>query len=603
MTTNKEDGPAIEGSPDQFEQRIANLEQENEELRNSLEEGSALVNRRQILGALLGGGALLSTGTQPATAASGQWEDTDSDNRLELPNHAGFDVDHAYSKEYPTVDVDAFGAVGDGTTDDSAAIQAAADSISNKAALSFSSGKRYRLASTVSIDVRDIRAIYGNNAYIINDTGGVGLEIYGTKEPGGTGPEATHQQEIKDEEFSTIIDGLQVYSTTSTYSGTGIQLHEQFEPIIKNCHFFNNNHGLEIGYQVDNIVISNCNFWDNRTSNIHFNGNVNSHQIVIGNSHISYARYGLLVDSAAKVYNVHLSNVNMEAQDNQQDGFDNFIYSNGKLVEVHISASTFQDHKIGTDALIKLIGNSNRISVVSSHISNSAGDGIIIDSSNLQEIAIGSTLFSSLDGTALSLTNGEDVSIAGNVFRKIGGDAVVVDTTNRVNVTGAVMSNIGGKGVDVSGDNEILSIQGVTGESLGQFVTSTARSLGVKIDNNNVRPRNAPAIKVDSLGDIWNLSLNNNSIYWNSSSVNESGNGYIIDVNTDSIYATTIKDTKITGRGGTFDGAIQVTPSTSVEGVIIRDNIADELKTAVSTYDLPSPKSGSVIVQDNIDVR
>lgn len=603
-----------QGTPEQLgrlEQRIETLERENDQLQEVMqEEVSAKTNRRRFLAGLVGGGALLGGAVQPGAAnndpekgARGQWVDTDGDNRLELPSHDGFDVDLAYSKKYPTVDVDAFGAVGDGETDDSAAIQAAADSISGKAALAFSAGKRYRLGSTVSIDVRNVRLIQGNNAYIINDTGDVGLEIYGTKEPGGDGPEAPHQHKDKDQEWSTIIEGLQVYSTTSTYSGIGIQLHSQFEPIVTNCHFFNNNHGLEIGFQVDNLVIDNCNFWDNRTSNIHFNDEVNSHQIVIGNCHINYAKHSIFVDSGARVYNLHLAGVNMEAQAEQQDGFENFIYNEGKLVEMHIAASTFQDHNIGTDALIKLLGNTRRISMAATYISNTDGDGVVIDSWNLSHIAIGSCLFEGIVGDAVSVTDGEDVSITGGVYREIGGDAVVVDTTDRVNVSGAVMSKVDGTAVSVTGDNEILTVNAITGKDIGQFVDSTARSLGVKIDDNNVRPRTAPAITIDSIGDIWNLSLNNNSIYWNSANVDETGNGYIVDVTTDSLYTTTVKDTKITGRGGSFDGAIRVNPSDDAEGVIVRDNIADELTAADSTYDLPATKADSVIVEDNLDVR
>lgn len=595
----------------QLERRVETLEQENDEFRETMQErASAETDRRRFLGGLVGGSALLGAAVQPGSGttqsekgAREEWVDRDGDNRLELPSHDGFDVDLAYSKKYPTVDVDAFGAVGDGETDDSVAIQAAADSISGKAALAFSPGKRYRLGSTVSIDVRNVRAVQGNNAYVINDTGGVGLEIYGTKEPGGDGPEAPHQHKDKDQEWSTIIEGLQIYSTTAMYSGIGMQLHRQFEPIVTNCHFFNNNHGLEVGYQVDNLVIDNCNFWDNRTSNIHFNDEVNSHQIVIGNCHINYSKRSIFVDSGARVYNLHLAGVNMEAQAQQQDGFENFIYNEGKLVEMHIAASTFQDHNIGTDALIKLLGNTRRISMAATYISNTDGDGVVIDSWNLSHIAIGSCLFEGIVGDAVSVARGEDVSITGGVYREIGGDAVVVDTTDRVNVSGSVMSRVGGTAVRVTGDNEILTVNAITGKDIGQFVDSTARSLGVKIDDNNVRPRTAPAISIDSIGDIWNLSLNNNSIYWNSASVDETGNGYVVDVTTDSLYTTTVKDTKITGRGGSFDGAIRVDPSDSIDGVILRDNIADELTAADATYALPDAKVDSVIVADNLDVR
>lgn len=78
---------------DAFEERIEALEAKNERLESRLErEQRGAVTRRQIIAGVVGGGALLGTTTQSAAAASGQWEDTNGDNLLELPNHGGIDV-------------------------------------------------------------------------------------------------------------------------------------------------------------------------------------------------------------------------------------------------------------------------------------------------------------------------------------------------------------------------------------------------------------------------------------------------------------------------------------------------------------------------------
>jgi hypothetical protein len=80
-----------------LEDRIEALEAENQALKEAAEtdDGTARATRRQALGLLggvgLGGG--LAAASRPAAAAptSGQWEDTDGDDLLELPNHAGID--------------------------------------------------------------------------------------------------------------------------------------------------------------------------------------------------------------------------------------------------------------------------------------------------------------------------------------------------------------------------------------------------------------------------------------------------------------------------------------------------------------------------------
>ena len=80
-----------------LEDRIETLEAENQALMEMAEsdDGTTDATRRQALG-LLGGAGLgggLAAASRPAAAqsTSGQWENTDGDGLLELPNHAGID--------------------------------------------------------------------------------------------------------------------------------------------------------------------------------------------------------------------------------------------------------------------------------------------------------------------------------------------------------------------------------------------------------------------------------------------------------------------------------------------------------------------------------
>lgn len=95
--SNEEQADTTNDRPEQrkiaeLEQRINTLEEER--IRNE----DFNVNRRQMLG-LLGGGALLAGGSSSAAAASdpeaSQWSEADSDALLELPDHAGVDIQRA----------------------------------------------------------------------------------------------------------------------------------------------------------------------------------------------------------------------------------------------------------------------------------------------------------------------------------------------------------------------------------------------------------------------------------------------------------------------------------------------------------------------------
>ena len=71
-----------------------------------------------------------------------------------------------------------YGAVGNGTTDDTTAIQAAIDALANEGALYFEPGKTYRTTATLIFPptLRGIQVI-GNNAIIFADHNGDGIDI------------------------------------------------------------------------------------------------------------------------------------------------------------------------------------------------------------------------------------------------------------------------------------------------------------------------------------------------------------------------------------------------------------------------------------------
>lgn len=84
--------------PAELEQRIEQLEQENDELKAQLQSmKSSSLTRRAALGTILGGGALISVASEPVAAEASPWDDTDGDGDVELQaDGADFEGKPAY---------------------------------------------------------------------------------------------------------------------------------------------------------------------------------------------------------------------------------------------------------------------------------------------------------------------------------------------------------------------------------------------------------------------------------------------------------------------------------------------------------------------------
>lgn len=518
--------------------------------------------------------------------------------------HVDGDIDSP-TDEMGIVHVDEFGAEGDGETNDSQAIQDAVNSIEEKAALVFSSGKRYLLEDTVTINVNRVRVIYGNNAYLIIDDNIVGLDIHGEKDEPGSGPDWPIQHELKDEEFSSIIHGLQIYSPS--YTGVGIRLRNQFATTVSNCHFFNLDYALRIGDFTRNLILSDNNIWDNQTAGIHMTGDNSSrsradiHQIVVADSNISYNRNSILIDDNFQVYNLHIGNCIMEAQTDQQDGFESFINAQGPTQEVHVATTNFQDHNAGDDALIKFEGSvGSRFSITSSYINLTNGDGLRMK--DPEEVTIVGNIFDRLEGDAVTLTDGTEIAINSNVFQEVSGNAVEIDGTDRFAVNGNAINAVDSAAIALSGNTQIGTVSSNQAYNVKTFLDANTSDsiLGTIVESNNIRPRDSPAININSGGNIRNVSVSSNGLYWYNSEMDL--DGYAIDISCSDLTGYTMRDNRLFARGGEFDG-MRVNSTGDTMGVRIKGNIIDELAANTEVFDFPEPVTNSVIVDENLNVR
>lgn len=109
------------------------------------------------------------------------WLNTAVDYKLILKTDAGatvwtVDPVYGYGPQFDSISVKRFGAVGDGVTDDSAAIQAAIDSLTSGGTVYFPRGT-YRVNTGLTVDVNGVCLIGDGPASVIYDPGNV-LSLY-----------------------------------------------------------------------------------------------------------------------------------------------------------------------------------------------------------------------------------------------------------------------------------------------------------------------------------------------------------------------------------------------------------------------------------------
>jgi hypothetical protein len=199
-----------------------------------------------------------------------------------------------------------FGATGDGTTDDSTAIQHAIDQGINE--LNFPPGT-YRITKPIVIDLAKtgFTSLSGSagTAKILMEGPGPAFDFRGSHEssadPGG------FKDGVWTKERMPLIQGLEIEGRHP--EADGIHCFQTMQSTFEGVLLRKLRHGIHITKRARNVLISHCHIYDNSGIGI-FLDHVNLHQAIIASSHISYNKL-----SGIKLLNGQIRNIQITGND------------------------------------------------------------------------------------------------------------------------------------------------------------------------------------------------------------------------------------------------------------------------------------------------
>ncbi|HCU34150.1 MAG TPA: hypothetical protein DGT21_01525 [Armatimonadetes bacterium] len=220
----------------------------------------------------------------------------------------------ADSNPLSCVDVTAFGARGDGLTDDAPAIQQAIDA---SRGLVFIPQGDYRLGCGLRMDLseRGRTRLWSAGARLINASSDAAITIVGSHE-GTASPESASEQTYS-RELMPVISDLEI--SGEGQCGDGIVLHKTFKATISRVTVRGCRTGIRLAERNRNAIISNSHIYHNRDIGILYD-QVSLHQSNIVGCHISYNGHAGIKVDRGDIRNIQITGNDIEYNNRAEDG-------------------------------------------------------------------------------------------------------------------------------------------------------------------------------------------------------------------------------------------------------------------------------------------
>lgn len=313
-------------------------------------------------------------------------------------------------------------AAGDGVADDTAALQAAADT---GGLVELKPGS-YRITRPLVFDLArsgyaGIRGPQGA-ARLIMAGAGPAIRLVGNHQ--GTANPASVQDHTWDRERFPIVSGFEILGEHP--EADVIELQNTMQTIIDRVLIRRCRHGIRLVVRNRNIIIANCQIYHNTDSGI-FMDKVDLHQVNIIGNHISYNARAGIWQLDGDVHNVQITGNDIEYNAGYTEGLSAEILleapEGGVISEYTIASNTIQAVPSDSGANVAIVRRDDDLSVgiiaIAGNILGSRDRNIYVRNAR-SSLTIGdNVIYTGVDGNVI-LERCENVVMSGNTCRPSG---------------------------------------------------------------------------------------------------------------------------------------------------------------------------------------
>lgn len=275
-----------------------------------------------------------------------------------------------------------FGAVGDGKTDDTRAIQHAADT--GAGVLAFAKGT-YRITRPIVLDTTKqgfvgLRGDQGT-ARVRMDGPGPAFKLIGDHR--GTAQPSTVKEHTWNRERFPVLSGLEIVGNHE--QADGIQLFRTMQTTIQNMAIRKCRFGVHLVERNRNLILADSHIYDCSDTGLFFD-RCNLHQVIVTGNHISYCRRAGIRQWNGDVHNVQITGNDIEYNSGADGTTGEVVLEapDGIISEYIIGNNTLQATREARDANILIIGRADtppaaaRAITISGNVIGSRTHNIII---------------------------------------------------------------------------------------------------------------------------------------------------------------------------------------------------------------------------------